>query len=59
MKTFDTYNIFRCGKNNTSKYDLYLAKYKKKKFKELYGRRPNKEEIKLLKKNLVDIGGIR
>lgn len=30
--------------------------FKKKKFKELYGRKPNKEEIKLLKKNLIDLG---
>ena len=29
---------------------------KKKLFKKKYGRKPNKEEIKLLRKNLIDLG---
>ena len=29
--------------------------FKKKRFKELYGRKPNKEEIKLLRKNEIDL----
>ena len=30
--------------------------FKKKRFRELYGRKPNKAEIKLLRKNLIDLG---
>ena len=29
--------------------------FKKKRFKELYGRRPNKEERKLLRKDMIDL----
>jgi len=30
--------------------------YKKRRFKELYGRKPTKDEIKLLRKNMIDLG---
>jgi len=31
---------------------------KKRRFRELYGRRPTKEEIKLLRRNEIDLGQI-
>jgi hypothetical protein len=30
--------------------------FKKKRFRELFGRKPNKEEIKMLRKNQIDLG---
>ena len=31
---------------------------KKKLFQQKYGRKPNKQEIKLLRKNLIDLGSV-